>query len=132
MHTPRRRTASKARWNPSTDACPNRVEPLWALHFVDRRVKNAPEEMVETRDKGLVRLIRKREPKLKPKEVVESLGRLEFRIELPVPRPPARGVPRMPRPEPSRPPVDAGVKLRDMIQAGLLGVPLRLFRQYKG
>ena len=62
----------------------NLLEPLWAAHFVDRKVKEALREMLESRDRGIVRLIHRKVPKLKPKQVVESLGRLEVRIDSPV------------------------------------------------
>lgn len=65
----------------------NLLEPLWAIHFVDRQVKQALLEMLESRDKGLVRLIRRKAPKLQPKQIIESLGRMDVRIDSPTVRP---------------------------------------------
>jgi hypothetical protein len=118
----------------------NLLEPLWAVHFVDRKVKQALREMLESRDRGIVRLIRRRAPKLKPKQVIESLGRLEVRIDSPVVSPTA---------QPEAPPHqvekrtedkargragrrDRGVRLADLIAAGMLKPPVSLFHQYKG
>ena len=96
--------------------------------------------MLETIDKGLIRLIRKKTSKLNPKDIAQSLRRLDFRIESPrLAGPP--GIPRVtPPPKPKikrKKPgesqrVDFGVTLADLISAGLLTPPLRLFREYKG
>jgi predicted type IV restriction endonuclease len=116
----------------------NLLEPLWAAYFVDRRVKQTLLEMVESRDKRLVRLIHK-ELKLQLKQIAESLGRLEVRIDLPPVRPPAS-----PPPPVAEKRIDStaeqdqhhrrdlGVSLIDIINAGLLKVPVGLFRKYKG
>jgi hypothetical protein len=122
----------------------NILEDIWVAHFVDRRVKAFLRKLVESADKGLVRLIRKRSSKLTPKEIVSSLRRLVVRIESP-PLPTEMG-------PASKPPSDvkkrrlreAGKKaaatrqemgpvtLGDIISAGLLSPPVRLFRKYKG
>jgi len=67
----------------------NLLEPLWAAHFVDRKVKQAVLEMFESRDKGLVRPIHRKVPKLQPKQITESLGPLDVRLDSPAVRPPA-------------------------------------------
>src|SRR5262249_30290945 len=59
----------------------NLLDVLWSAHFVDRRVKQAVQEMFSSTDKSLVRIIRQKEPKLTPKDIVESLRRLDVRIE---------------------------------------------------
>ena len=119
----------------------NLLEPLWAAYFVDRRVKQALLEMLESRDKGLVRLIHRKVPKLKPRQVAESLGQLEMRIDSPPVRPPAGAGPPTPTPPRSTPAArpgqrrsrqDHGVSLADLIRAGLLKTPARLFCTYKG
>ena len=119
----------------------NLLEPLWAAHFVDRKVKRALRELVESRDRGIVRLVRQRVPKLMPKQIGESLGRLEIRIDSPAMRPPSGATP------PSGASQDESksaksrqhrgrqyhrASLVDLIDAGLLKPPLRLFCRYKG
>jgi hypothetical protein len=65
----------------------NKLGDYWISHYVDRRVKHALQEMFETREKGIIRLIRRKESKLTPKEIVESLRRLDVRIESVTPIP---------------------------------------------
>ena len=118
----------------------NILSMLWAVHFVDRQVKKALQEMLASRDQGLVRLIKRRAKRLKPREVVQSLARLSVRIELP-PVPPPAGVrpPEPPPPGESQPDGPrrpragrgSGISLTNLIDASLLSVPLRLFRHYK-
>jgi len=119
----------------------NLLEPLWAAHFVDRRVKQALLEMLESQDKGLVRLIHRKVPKLQPKQITESLGRLEVRLDSPAVRSPVGVAPPTPATRRAasaaetgqrRSPQVHGVSLADLIGAGLLKAPLRLFRRYKG
>jgi hypothetical protein len=114
----------------------NVLDELWKLHFVDRRVKGALKEILETPGTGIVRLIRRREPKLKPKDIVESLWRLELRIESPEPRLPASAASRTTEPTPAKrresSRKEGGVSLADLIDAGLLKAPVRLFHEYKG
>ena len=100
----------------------NLLEQLWEMYFVDRRVKHALREILESPDKGLVQLIRRKVPKLKPtpKQVVESLRRMEVQIDWPIVRPPVRPVP------PKR-----GVHLADLIGAGVLKPRLKLIGRYK-
>src|SRR5262245_27264353 len=65
----------------------NLLDVLWSAYFVDRRVKHALQGMLGTADRGLVRLIRRREPKLSPREIIESIRRLDVRIDSPMPVP---------------------------------------------
>lgn len=115
------------------------LDELWIAHFVDRRVKTCVARMVDTPDKGLVRLIQKREPKLKPKQIAQSLRRLTFQVDSPaVAQPTAR------KPAPGRKVAngkkralgkqreEVPVALVDLIAAGVLQPPLRLYRKYKG
>src|SRR5262245_19419088 len=74
----------------------NLLDVLWSAYFVDRRVRQALQGMLGTADRGLVRLIRRREPKLTPKEIIESIRRLDVRIDSPMPVPSAAS--------PSKPP----------------------------
>ena len=117
----------------------NLLEPLWAAHFVDRRVKQAMLEMLESRDKGLVRPIHRKVPKLKPRQVAESLRRLEMRIDSPPVRPLAGGNAVAPTATLAipvglrsrrKPKAQAG--LADLCAAGVLKAPARLFCMYKG
>lgn len=124
----------------------NLLDVLWNAHYVDRRVKHTLQELFSTPDKSLIRLIRHREPKLTPKEIVESLRRLDLRFESATP------VPTMPsaivqEPKPAIMPrvkLKAGVRreqkgkkhfgvsLAKLIDEGYLSLPIRLFRKYKG
>jgi hypothetical protein len=123
-----------------SDMADSVLEALWKAHYVDRRVKAALQELLTGREKGLIRLIRRKVTELHPKQIVESLRRLDVDIESPSPvqdpgpRPPDPGPkPRRPKPTLRR---DGkkhfGVKLADIIGAGLLTPPVRLFRKYKG
>jgi len=116
----------------------NLLEPLWAAHFVDRRVKQALLDMLESRDKGLVRLIHQKVPKVQPKQITESLGRLEVRLDSPPVRPLSGAMPSVPALQPagSAPKTSIGRKpkqdrLADLIAAGVLKAPMRLFSRYK-
>jgi hypothetical protein len=118
----------------------NILDVLWKAHFVDRHVKRALQEMFATSDRGLVRLIRRRSPKLTPKEIMESLRRLDLHVESLAPIPDS----------PVAPPVVIrrhrkqsgtakkenlkylGVKLSDIIADRILSPPVKLFRRYRG
>jgi hypothetical protein len=115
------------------------LESFWAEHFVDRQVRTTLQAMLRQHDKGLVGLIRKA-TKLKPKEIVESLCRLN--ITLDPPSPPGRPAPVTGTASPSTgevikvppKPIATGKKVTpaDLIAAGLLKPPLGLFFRYKG
>jgi len=124
----------------------NIIDAVWEAHFVDRRVKEALRSLLTSRNKGLVRLIRVSAPKLTPKQVAESLRRLEIRIDSPVPK---THNATMPGSRPSsldkkKKQRQAGLKaaqtrreyatvtLPDLLAAGALVAPQRLFRKYKG
>jgi predicted type IV restriction endonuclease len=121
----------------------NILNDLWNAYFVDQRVKQALQVMLTAPEKGIVRLIRRRISKLRPKEIVQSLRRLDFRIESPTPIPELSG--QVPKPK-SKAKAQAGklrlvgpksrqhfqVTLADLINGGLLSAPLKLFRNYKG
>ncbi len=123
----------------------NLLDVLWNAHFVDRRVKHTLQQLFSTADKSLIRMIRHHEPKLTPKEIIESLMRLDLHFESATP------VPAMTRPirkAPALPPVrslkrakrvvkdqegkkHSRVSLANLIETGYLSPPLRLFRKYK-
>ncbi len=119
----------------------NLLDVLWSVQFVDRRVREALQSMIGGADRGLIRLIRRKAPKLTSREVAESLGRLDFRIEppaaLPRPRATVDTVPVKTTTSPARKACEGrrasfDVKLSELISAGMLSAPLRLFRKYKG
>jgi hypothetical protein len=97
--------------------------------------------MASTPDKGLIRLIRKRVPKLSSKEIFQSLRRLTIHFESPtiavpnVAKTPKAGA--SGRREAAQKAVQTRrsqlqVALVDLVSAGLLQAPCILFRQYKG
>jgi hypothetical protein len=124
----------------------NLLEVLWNAHYVDRRVKHTLQGLFSPPDKSLIRLIRNREPKLTPKEITESLRRLDLRFES------ATQVPSMvpSNPQKSKPTLPPSVKrkarkrleqkgkkhfgisLAKLIEEGYLSPPIPLFRKYKG
>jgi hypothetical protein len=121
------------------------LRSIWESYFVDRTLKQVLREMLEMPDRGLVRLIRRRAPKLTPKQVIQSLHRLDVRIDSPAAQ---LEKPRSPKPPPddtrkkklqetarkarSTRRSSEGVTLKDLIAAGLSALPARLFRKYKG
>jgi len=117
----------------------NLLEVIWKAHFVDRRVKQTLQDMIGSAHKGLIRLIRSRFSDLKPREIAESLRRLDVRIDSITTSDPTvharQTAPKRPGGEKKRKQkshVDYGVTLADLISAGLLVPPLKLFRRYKG
>lgn len=129
----------------------NILDQFWKAHYVDRQVKGALEHMVEEADHGLIRLVRRQAPELQPKQVAQSLRRLDIRIEAPPPstgalrsegrraeRKQVAGVARAKVPAlvkvkgKRKAPTQIAVSLRDLIEAGTLQAPLMLKKKYKG
>src|SRR5262249_4797898 len=124
----------------------NILDVLWSAHFVDRRVKQAIQGMLSSADRSFVRIIRQREPKLTPKDIVDSLRRLDVRIESatpsaepatkgsksPIPRRQTNLAGRKEHAKSVKKIKHFGVSLSEIIKAGLLSPPLKLFRKYKG
>ncbi len=118
----------------------NILDVLWKAHFVDRHVKRSLQEMFAGADKGLVRLLRHRSPKLSPKEIMESLRRLDLHVESLTPLPDSPAAP--PAIAPRRRKESAvpkkekhayvGVRLSEVVAAGVISPPVKLFRKYKG
>jgi len=105
------------------------INVLWKAHFVDRHISTAVEELFRTGDRRLINLIRKKTPGLSPAEIRESLKRADIQLNFPIIAAP----PRQPSPpSKKRIPTQLGVKVSDLIQAGLLAPPLELERKYKG
>jgi hypothetical protein len=106
----------------------------WKAHFVDRHVKSWLGELFAGPDKGLVRLLRRKSPKLKPTEIVESLRRLDLHFGA-VTSPPVPMHPQPTRRKGTTKPTatrSRECKLSEIIAAGLLSPPVKLFRKYKG
>jgi predicted type IV restriction endonuclease len=117
------------------------LSSVWNIYVIDRNVKSTVRELVDTVDRKLILLIRKRNPNLlnlPPKEIAASIRRLDIRIDAPA-------APYELRPtEPSKASISKvdrgkkqtrkglGVTLTDLIAAGYLSAPLALFRKYKG
>lgn len=125
----------------------NLINVLWSAHFVDRQVRESLKRLIDTVDKRLIRLIRLDADKLSPKEITDSIRRLDIRISQPQELPDAAGIVSSRRSESTdaKPPKRAGKKpkrqkvkehfgssLAEIIQAGLLKPPVKLFRKYKG
>lgn len=115
----------------------NLLESLWSVHFVDRRVKAALLDMVNSPDPSLVRMVRKRAEKLTPKEIADSLRRLDVQVESPAvlstvepPAPPltqsSNKAGRQKRPSQA-----TGTSLADLIASGAIVPPLRLHCRYR-
>jgi hypothetical protein len=119
----------------------NILDAMWSAHYVDRRVKLALEEMLRGTDRAVVRLIRRKVPRLTPREIVDSLRRLDVRIDSPTPVPDDTAPAKAPTSQ-KRKKADQlqrkkskayySVNLLDIIGAGLLTVPLALFCKYRG
>lgn len=120
----------------------NLLDAYWNAHFVDRRVKAALRGLLDSRDKGLIRLLRRKTPELGPKEISDSLMRFDIHIDAPVAgwvpsksRRASAGADRQPAPARKRRQqkgrTDFHVSLADVIGAGILSPPVKFFRRYK-
>ena len=140
----------------------NLLDVLWSAHFVDRQVRESLRGLIDSADRRFVKLIRSVAQKLTPKEIAESLRRLDIRIEPPANLPDAAGTAAetggrsaaAKRAWETRRAKDGlgsesaarttdggrgkkrkpyiGVSLAEIIAAGILKPPLRLFRKYRG
>jgi hypothetical protein len=110
---------------------------------VDREVNKVLDGLFRNENKGLIRLIRKVTPGLSPSEIRSSLKKATIRIEFPnVPTTPVpatesartstSSASSRRRPKRKKAPILLGVKITDLIQAGLINPPLELERKYKG
>jgi predicted type IV restriction endonuclease len=121
-----------------SDLSENLLEMLWNTHYVDRRVRQALQEIFGNRERGLIRLIRRKVSKLTPREILDSLRRLDIRVDSPAPipdqadRPKTAGKKKARKKQPKGQKKVYSTKLADIIAAGLLTPPVRLFRKYKG
>lgn len=133
----------------------NLIDVLWSAHFVDRQVRESLKRLVETTDKRLIRLVRADCPKLAPKDIADSIRRLDIRINSPADLPESTGIARrQPAPpttsktsskkltktppkairQTKRKPTTMyiGITLGDVCKAGILKPPVKLFREYRG
>jgi hypothetical protein len=117
------------------------LEELWETHYVDKRVKEFLQRLIGTTDKGLARFIRRAIPDLSPRQIEGAIRRLDVKIQSPRPivvsTTPAstRSLTRQKRGKALKKrasPTDYGVELADIISAGMVRPPLKLFRKYKG
>jgi hypothetical protein len=125
------------------------IDVLWKSDFVDRQVREALVGLFSPEpDASLVRLVRTKAPSLSPAEIRSSLGRLRTTFDFPVAQASAAAVAPSPStkipapvPRPAAVPVAAkvgegtpwrGVSLRELIDEGLVRVPLDLEHRYKG
>ena len=126
------------------------LDAYWKAHFVDRRVISVLRQLLASPDPSLVRLVRRQTSEVTPKQISDSILRLDIHIE------PPRAWDGTLAPEPEMSPVksvsptetqkmspkkvrkavvrrrDPNVTLRQLIDAGMLQTPLALFRKYKG
>ena len=113
----------------------NRIKVLWKVQFVDRKVKAAVEDLFGPEiDSSLVRLVKKRIQNLPTRDIKSSLCRARVNLDFPM------GVD-LPL---SRPEEDLGEKPAarfsptsrklhlDLKKAGLIRLPLKLERTYRG
>lgn len=127
------------------------IDVLWNAHFVDRQVRSVVEQLFCTDpepDASIVRLITRRIGNLSAKDVKASLRRAHIRFDFPVdpgaesgrtirrndrPQVTSTKTRRKARPtQTSKTKAYIGVSLLDVLQAGMLEPPLRLFKKYKG
>lgn len=121
---------AKEQWDPK------RIEALWQLQFVDRRVKAAIEKMFGTEpDNRLVNAVRKQCPGLPLKDIRASLSRVRIALDFPQvsEAPPKAKKPVKPPQAPrKKPPTEtSGITQQDLIAAGVMKPPLALERTYK-
>ena len=113
------------------------INTLWKAHFVDHRVKAALTDILRNEDGSLTRLVRKKTPGLSRPEIRDSLKRADIRVDFPVittsqwPTKPTPSPKEQKRTKKRHSPAMLGVKLTDLIQAGLLKTPIELKRRYK-
>ena len=125
------------------------IDDLWKSDFIDRQIRDALLRLFGPEpEPSLVRLVRSKTPALSPSEVRKSLGRLRTTFDFPVvtapaserlePRPEQR--PRSAKPVAERTPSKAygegtpwrHATLAQLIDAGLVRVPLEIERRYRG
>ena len=114
-----------------------RINILWTVHFVYRKVKIAVEDLFRSVDGGLVRLIRRRSEGLTPTDIRKAIKTADFQFTPPV----TLSGPERP-PKPRRKPSGKhkgrarhkvfSVTVANLIEAGIITPPLDIQRKYKG
>jgi hypothetical protein len=125
----------------------NLIAALWKSSFVDHQIKGALQGLFGPNpDPAFVRLLRNRLPQLSPAEVKDSLIRLRVTLDFPAVPATALSTGDIPDGEPSPGKEDPLVELsqpeqgtpwrtvtlQDIIEAGLLKLPLEIQKTYKG
>lgn len=114
---------------------------LWEMHFVDRQVQATLRELFPSDGEpsdSVVRLLIRHLKLLGPSDIKASLRRIEVQISCPLTleskKVPKRVVPKQkkPKPEPDSKRAASGVSLTQLIDAGVIGTPLKLYKKYKG
>jgi len=124
------------------------IDDLWKSDFIDRQIRDALQRLFGPEpDPSFVRLVRTKTPSLSPAEVRKSLGRLRTTFDFPIVTAPAAEPAPSARPgrrtagEPVTPKRSQAtgdgtpwrhVTLAQLIDAGLVGVPLQIERHYRG
>ena len=126
------------------------LDELWRAEFIDRRVRQAMENLFAEEDGGLIRVICKRAESLSASEVRASLKRAKIRMDFPVSvSVPKAGTQALPPPGEEKHSVSptrseagkkawktmvilSGASLPALIQAGFIRTPLEMVRDYKG
>ena len=112
-----------------------RLDVLWKVEIVDKRVKAGLEGLITQPDEGLVRLLRKRAHGLSAKDVRTSLGRARVHVDFPVVSLAAssRAGAHPKRTEGGKRATQAGldVQLSDLLAAGLIATPFSVEATWK-
>lgn len=116
------------------------LDEMWKAHFIDRKVRQALENLFAGEAGALVRTICRTTAGVTPSEARSSLKRAKITIDFPLPFavPPPPAAPRLPaRHEAGKKAwktmqAMAGARLPNLIAAGLLRTPAEVERTYKG
>jgi len=119
------------------------INHLWELHFVDRQVQFALRALFSSEGEpsaAVVRLLGRHIKSLAPSEIKASLRRIEIQVSCPLtiePRRPAEPKPvarekRKQATKRKKARTVSGITLAQLIDAGVISAPLKLFRKYKG
>ena len=107
------------------------IDEMWRRYFIDKRVKTAFEGVIQDEDRRIASLVRSRATDLKPKEILDSLGRAEIRIDFleePSNDDNGNGGP----PKPTRSKGKGQEHPIDLIQGGMLSAPVEIEGIFRG
>jgi hypothetical protein len=116
------------------------IDSLWKAHFVDSHVKKALEELLSDETRVLINWLHRKKPELSRPEIRESLMRADIHIDFPAIMPTVEPLKRekedartpKKKKEKGRTHKVVGVKLADLIRAGLISPPLELEKTFRG